>query len=178
MVTTRDRAAEPVTVRTAQRRDVAGLCAFGEAHVRAHYAPLIGAPAAEAQVRDWWNEAHLGDAVAAGRVVVAEVGAAVVGVGQRGLSGADHVVHKLYVHPDHRGAGIGPMLLRALEAQLPPAADRLFLEHFVANARAGAFYEREGFTVDRVEPGPDGAPGLGVVWRVRPVTARGPAERD
>ncbi|NJC23460.1 hypothetical protein BJ994_002536 [Arthrobacter pigmenti] len=37
----------------------------------------------------------------------------------------------------------------------------------MANERAGAFYEREGFTVQRVEPSPTEDPALGVVWRSR-----------
>ena len=42
-----------------------------------------------------------------------------------------------------------------------------FLEHFAANERAGAFYEREGFVVDRIEPHPSGDPARATVWRVR-----------
>lgn len=162
---------EPV-VRDAGPGDVAAVCRFGEAVVRPHYAPLIGAAAADAQVRDWWNEAHVGAAVAGGRVVVADDGGEVVGVGQRGLAGEDHTVYKLYVDPRYRGHGLGPRLLEALTAQLPPDADRLFIEHFAANERAGAFYEREGFAVQRVEPSPTGDPALAVVWRARPL-ARG-----
>jgi hypothetical protein len=48
----------------------------------------------------------------------------------------------------------------------------------MANARAGALDEREGFTVERIEPGPAETPALGVVWRVRdlrpPDRASGP----
>jgi GNAT superfamily N-acetyltransferase len=154
-------------VRDAQPADVEAICRFGEAHIPPHYAPLIGAPAADEQVRRWWNAAHVGAAVDQGLVVVAEIGGQLAGVGQRGRSGADHVVYKLYVHPDHRGHGLGPRLLDALIAQLPAGADRLAIEHFVANERAGAFYEREGFTVDRIEPGPTANPALGVVWRSR-----------
>lgn len=160
--------AEPV-VRDAAYDDVAAICRFGEAHIRAHYAPLIGAEAADEQVRRWWNQTHVGAAVAAGLVVVAEAGGQLVGVGQRGRSGADHVVYKLYVHPGHRGGGLGPRLLDALTRQLPADTDRLYIEHFVANERAGAFYEREGFTVERIESSPTGDPGLGVVWRGRSV---------
>lgn len=40
----------------------------------------------------------------------------------------------------------------------------------VSNVRAGAFYEREGFTVERVEPSVAGDPALDVVWRTRPLT--------
>lgn len=158
-----------VVVRDADRRDVSAVCGFGEAHIRPHYTPLIGAAAADAQVRHWWNKSQIEGAVSAGLVVVAEAGDRIVGVGQRGRAGADHVIYKLYVDPAHRGQRVGPRLLQALIAQLPADADRLFLEHFAANQRAGAFYEREGFVVDRVEPAPD--PALAVVWRVRDLPA-------
>ncbi|MBE8518248.1 GNAT family N-acetyltransferase [Amycolatopsis sp. H6(2020)] len=159
-------------VRAAGPDDVHALHRFGETHVRAHYAPLIGAEAADAQVRDWWNETHIGAAVAAGLVVVAEDGGELLGVGQRGRGGAGHVVYKLYVHPGQRGRGLGPQLLDALAAQLPADAERLYIEHFAANERAGAFYEREGFAVERIEPSPTGDPALAVVWRVKPLLTK------
>ena len=152
-------------VRDAGHDDVVAICRFGQAYIPPHYAPLIGAAAADEQVRDWWNEAHIGAAVAGGLVVVAEADGQIVGVGQRGRRGADHVVYKLYIHPRYRGRGLGPQLIDALTRQLPADADRLYIEHFVANDRAGAFYEREGFTVERIEPSSTGNPALGVVWR-------------
>lgn len=158
----------PLIVRTAEPGDVAGVCAFGEAYIRPHYTPLIGAEAADRQVRAWWNETFIGTGVANGMVVVAEADGQIVGVGQRG---GDHVVYKLYVDPRYRGHGLGPRLIDALVAQLPPDVERLTIEHFVANVRAGAFYEREGFTVDRIEPGPPDNPGLGTVWRSRRLDA-------
>jgi GNAT superfamily N-acetyltransferase len=158
--------AEPV-VRDAEHDDVAAICRFGEALIRPHYAPLIGAEAADEQVCRWWNETHVVAAVAEGLVVVAEADGQLVGVGQRGRRGADHVVYKLYVHPQHRGRGLGPQLLDALTRQLPANADRLYIEHFVANERAGAFYEHEGFAVERIESSPTEDPALGVVWRAR-----------
>ncbi|OXM43226.1 GNAT family N-acetyltransferase [Amycolatopsis alba] len=157
---------EPV-VRNAQRDDVMAICRFGEEHVRAHYTPLIGEEAAAKQVRMWWHETNIAGAVARGAVVVADDGGHLAGVGQRGLNGDDQVIYKLYVHPRHRGGGLGVRLLDALIGQLPVDAERLYIEHFVANERAGAFYEREGFTVDRIEPSSTGDPALGVVWRVR-----------
>ncbi|MEV6875734.1 GNAT family N-acetyltransferase [Amycolatopsis sp. NPDC051128] len=160
-------ASEGPVVRNAGPGDVAAIRRFGEAHIRPHYTPLIGAAAADEQVRRWWTETHVGAAVAGGLVVVAEAGGDLVGVGQRGRNGADHVVYKLYVHPRHRGGGLGSRLLGALAAQLPADADRLYIEHFAANARAGVFYEREGFTVVKTEPSPTGDPALAVVWRVR-----------
>lgn len=154
-------------VRDAEPADVPAICRFGEAHIPPHYAPLIGAEAADAQVRNWWSQTQISAAVAAGLVVVAEADGEVIGVGQRGRAGDDHVVYKLYVHPEHRGSGLGPRLLDALIAQLPPDVDRLYIEHFAANERAGDFYDREGFTVERVEPSPTQDPALAVVWRAR-----------
>lgn len=158
--------AEPV-VRDARPDDVAAICWFGAAHIPPHYAPLIGTDAADAQVRRWWNETQISAAVAAGVVVVAEVDGHIVGVGQRGRNGADHVVYKLYVHPELRERRLGPRLLDALIRQLPADAERLYIEHFAANERAGAFYEREGFTAERIEPSVTGDPALAVVWRAR-----------
>jgi GNAT superfamily N-acetyltransferase len=158
--------AEPV-VREATHDDVAAICRFGEAHIRAHYAPLIGAEAADQQVRRWWNATEIGAAVDEGFMVVAETDGQLVGVGQRGRRGTAHVVYKLYVHPQYRSLGLGPLLLDALIRQLPANADRLYVEHFTANERAGTFYEREGFTVERIDSGPTENPALGIVWRVR-----------
>lgn len=163
---TPERYLSPV-VRDAERDDVSAICRFGEVHIRSHYAPPIGAEAADAQVRRWWNETHVATAVAQRLVVVAEADGELLGVGQRGRHGVDHVVYKLYVHPDHRGGGLGPRLLDALIRQLPADAERLYIEHFAANERAGAFYEREGYTVERIEPSPTDDPMLRVVWRVR-----------
>ncbi|HEY9481688.1 MAG TPA: GNAT family N-acetyltransferase [Micromonosporaceae bacterium] len=157
---------QPV-VRDAGCDDVAAICRFGEVYIPPHYSPLIGADAADQQVRSWWNETQIGAAVAEGLAVVAEADGQLVGVGQRGRRGADHVVYKLYVHPQHRGRGLGRQLLDALIGRLPADADRLYIEHFVANERAGKFYEREGFTVERIEPSPTEDPALAVVWRFR-----------
>ncbi|MFI2753854.1 GNAT family N-acetyltransferase [Cellulomonas sp. P22] len=154
-------------VRSAERADVAAICQFGEAHIRPHYTPLIGARAADAQVRAWWSQVQIDAAVSEGLVVVAEVDGQVVGVGQRGLSGADQVIYKLYVDPQRRGRGVGPRLVEALIQQLPSGSVRLCVEHFAANERAGSFYEREGFTTERVEPNPTGDRALDVVWRAR-----------
>lgn len=152
-------------VRDAVVGDVAAICRFGDRHIRDHYAPIIGPGPAQAQVERWWNAEHIGAAVRAGRVVVAESEGEVVGVGQRGMAGSEHVIYKLYVDPAFRGRGVGPRLVAGLVAQLPAGVGRLAVEHFAGNTRAGAFYEREGFAVERVEPGPTDA--LAVVWRAR-----------
>lgn len=154
-------------VRNAVPGDIAGICRFGDRYIEDHYAPIIGPEAAAAQVRDWWNTEAITAAVQEGLVVVAEGDGEILGVAQCGRHGEDHVVYKLYVHPDHRGRGMGGRLLDALVAQLPTGTDRLYIEHFAGNVRAASFYEREGYRVERVEPSPTGDPSLDVVWRVR-----------
>lgn len=160
---------DEVTVRAATGGDVGAVCAFGERVIRPHYMPSIGAEAAEAQVRRWWNQEYLAAAVEAGTVVVAvaDHDGQVVGVGQRGMAGQDHAIYKLYVDAARRGAGLGPRLIAALVAQLPADCDRVLVEHVAANTRAGQFYGREGFVVDHVEPHPGGEPALATVWRAR-----------
>jgi len=154
-------------VRTAVVGDVDAICRFGETHVPPHCAPLIGAAAAEDQVRTWWNAEYVSRAVAQGLVVVAEAGRDLVGVAQRGRRGDDHVIYKLYVHPQHRSAGLGRRLVDALIAQLPAGTPRVYVEQFVSNERAGAFYEREGFVIDTIEASATGDPRTATVWRVR-----------
>lgn len=154
-------------LRVADRADVPAVCQFGQDFIREHYAPLIGLPAADAQVRIWWNETRIDAAIRDGLVIVAEDAGQVIGVGERGTWDGMHVVWKLYVHPAHRGLGLGPRLIDALVKQLPSDAERLFIEHLAGNERAGLFYEREGFAVDRIEPSPDGDRALDTVWRVR-----------
>lgn len=160
---------EHVVVRDAVPDDVRAIQAFGEAHVRPHYAPLIGVEAADEQVRRWWAADYLARVVAAGEVVVASSGGSMVGVAQRGRWDGGHVLYKLYVDPAFRGQGLGPRLVGAVVGQLPADADRLWVEHLAGNERAGAFYEREGFGVDRVDPSPTGDRARAQVWRVRPV---------
>ncbi|MEU0535392.1 hypothetical protein [Amycolatopsis tolypomycina] len=92
-------------VRPAGPGDVAAIRRFGETHVRAHYAPLIGAAA---QVRDWWNETHVAAAVAAELVVVAEAGGEFLGGGRRSRAAAD----RLYIAHFATNAQAGALTAR------------------------------------------------------------------
>ena len=153
-------------IRDAVAADVMRICEFGDAHIRRHYAPLIGDDAADRQVVDWWNEVQIQSAVARGLVVVAESAGDLVGVAQRGWNGSDHVLYKLYLDPDHQGRGLGPALIDAVIRRLPSDTARLCVEHFAGNVRAAAFYEREHFIVERIARS-DTSSALDVVWRAR-----------
>lgn len=153
-------------IRDAVPDDVARICAFGATHVGPHYAPLIGDEAADQQVTRWWSASHIASAVDDSLVVIAEAGGVIVGVAERGVLGERHVLSKLYLDPAHRGVGLGPALIDAVARRLPASAERLYVEHFAGNTRAAAFYEREGFVVERVDRS-DRNSALDVVWRAR-----------
>lgn len=156
----------PWTLRAADAADLPALRDFGHTHVRAHYEPLLGAEAAERHSATWWSEEQLRPAVADGLVVIAVQTGTVIGVAEHGAWGADPVLWKLYVHPDHRDRGLGRVLLDDVLRRLPVDAERLWLEHFATNDRAAMFYERHGFLVERIDRS-DAGPAHDVVWRTR-----------
>lgn len=151
-------------MRLATTEDAEAVCAFGAAFIPAHYGPLLGAEAAQAQVTRWWTPERMTLAAREGRMMIAEVEGELVGVAEWGMHEGSPVVWKLYVHPSHRRRGIAPRLLQAIIETLPEGTERLRVEHFASNRGAGAFYEREGFTeVGTVED--PMSPAMNIVWR-------------
>ena len=88
-----------------------------------------------------------------GRVLVAEVGGRVVGVCQlivfrhlQNRGGLCAEVESVHVHPDHRGNGIGGVLMRAAVQQARElGCYRVQLTSNIARPEAHHFYERLGF---------------------------------
>lgn len=160
-------ASSDLVLRPAVDTDTSAIRAFGVRHVIAHYTPLLGAAAAEAQVERWWSEDELRPAVRDGHVVVAVRDDEVVGMAQFDPGMTPPMIWKLYVAPALRGNGIGPRLLDAVHASLPEGMERVGIEHFTINEGAGRFYEREGFAVERVEDAASGDPRQRVTWRVK-----------
>lgn len=150
----------------------AAICEFGSEVIPAHYAPLIGAEAAAAQVAQWWSRSYIRAAVKSQLITIAELGNDLVGVAQVDPSPAAAVLYKLYVHPDYRGRGIGPRLIAAIVEQLPVEAEHLWVEQLAANTRAAQFYRRQGFVVDHVEPSPTGDPRQAQIWYRRAITPK------
>ena len=155
-----------IQIREAESADVDAIVAFGAAVVPAHYAPILGTAAARAQLA-WWTRERIAPAVAAGRIHVALADSKVVGVVETGELAGEHVIWKLYLAPEFRGRRLGVELLRHAIAALPPEARHVMVEHFAGNTGAGAFYEREGFVLVKVEPASSGDPHAAIVWRRR-----------
>ena len=118
------------------------------------------------------NLSYISQAADTQSILIAEMDETVVGVAQVDRTGADPVIYKLYVHPDCRGRGIGPLMISAIIDQLPADAERLRVEQLAANTRAGQFYQREGFVIDHIEPGVGDDPGMSQVWYSRRLIRR------
>ncbi len=154
-----------VQVRQAEAGDVDAIVAFGSAVVVAHYTPILGAVAAQAQLT-WWAPQRMSSAVKAGRVHVAVATRnTIVGVSETGELAGEQVIWKLYLASDFRGRSLGVELLRRAVAALPSETDHVLVEHFAGNERAGAFYDRERFTVVNTDPTSGGDPNAAVIWR-------------
>lgn len=152
-----------VRVRRAEASDVETIADFGSAVVPPHYTPILGVAAAQAQLA-WWAPERMAFAVRAGRVHVA-VDGDIVGVAETGELAGEQVLWKLYLAPELRGRSVGVELLRHAIAALPAGTDHVLVEHFAGNARAGSFYEREGFRVVKTDSAGSGDPAAVVVWR-------------
>ena len=67
------------------------------------------------------------------------------------LNPSDFYLDQLWVAPSHQGRGIGRRLLDFTRAKFP---DEIWLRCVVENARAWAWYEREGFLFEGEETVP------------------------
>jgi GNAT superfamily N-acetyltransferase len=105
---------------------------------RKAFLPYACSAHTDAEVHEWVREAL----VPSGGVVVACVGAAIVGVLATARESDAGWVTQLYITPSHVGQGIGVRLLSQALRSLPSPV-RLYT--FQANARARSFYERHGF---------------------------------
>jgi len=78
----------------------------------------------------------------------------------------DEFIDQLYVHPDYQQRGIGQALLDHAR-QISP--DHLWLYTLQINISACAFYEKNGFVVEKfgISPPPESEPDVEYHWRKR-----------
>lgn len=148
-----------IVLRPGAAEDIAAFVALGRAVVPPTYGP-IDAAYAQRMIDEWWTAEVFATSLARNAHVVAERGGRVVGLANLGrltksyrdfphVSGEREVMWKLYVHPDHQGAGIGSSLLAEVERLVE--GDELWLEVVDGNDAAYDFYFSRGFAeVERV----------------------------
>jgi ribosomal-protein-alanine N-acetyltransferase len=105
------------------------------------------------------------------RFLVAREGGAIVGCAIGDRSGGQSRVINICVDPEARRRGIGTILLRALESELPTGDVVLMVEQ--KNAAAEALYRREGYLPVGVSRGYYGR-GRDGIWMQKHRTADAP----
>lgn len=160
-------------LRTATRRDAAGIAALHTASWRSAYRGLVPERRLGAGLendRRWRWRVLLATMTARDVVLVADEGEQLVGfIAIWTDRSAPALIDNLHVAPELRGKGIGELLLRAAARGLRARKiKRTFLWAFVANGPALRFYKRLGGLADRRsfrEFPPATPPCQRVVWR-------------
>lgn len=137
-----------MTVRTATADDLDDIARVAEAAWAVDYPDILTRETAEAAATEWYDHDRLAGALDAGRtlLVVAEADDAVVGFAHATCSDDEGHILRLYVHPDHRGAGHGEALLTATrDALYARGVERINAMVLAANEPGTAFYEFFGF---------------------------------
>jgi putative acetyltransferase len=110
---------------------------------------------------DWWRERWRNTLVPAAEIVVAEAGDTMIGF----VTVDRHTFYldQIVVAPEHWGTGVGKALIAEAKRISPRGLD---LDVNVDNARAGAFYGKEGFVVTGSGKNPiSGKPVYRLSWR-------------
>jgi GNAT superfamily N-acetyltransferase len=154
-----------VTVRPATTQDASAIKHIGEATWPTTYA-FAGQEYIAHGLTHWWSEEAVLRGLRTTQTFVAERGGTVIGMGNIDLRAERPIIWKLYVLPNHHGAGAGHALLEALLQQAPPNADGVTLEYTDGNDKAATFYRRHGFTELRRDP-PEQAGWPEQVWMIR-----------
>lgn len=152
-------------LRDARPADAESIAAVARASWHEAYDELLGAETVDSTVDRWYDPESLRETIAAAAeagsaatgeatvFLVAEREAAVLGFTHAGPApdsengpDAGAFLARLYVHPDHWGAGIGTALTRRLARRLQDAGyERVWLEVFAENDPGRSFYESLGF---------------------------------
>jgi putative acetyltransferase len=114
-----------------------------------------------AQRLDWWRERWRSTLVPAAEIVIAETGGVMIGFVT--VDPRTFYLDQIVVSPEHWGTGVGPALIAKAKRISPQGLD---LDVNTDNARARAFYAREGFVVTGAGKNPiSGKPVCRLSWR-------------
>ncbi|WP_454131810.1 GNAT family N-acetyltransferase [Microbacterium lacticum] len=133
------------TIRPARPDDAPGVRYVGTVSWPATYGSDKGAAYVMSGLDQFWNAEAIGSAIQAGNIYVAESEQGIVGMVHVEELGADMVMWKLYVLPDHQLHGIGRLLVGAAKSHAGAHGKELVTEYDPSNERVRGFYLREGF---------------------------------
>lgn len=146
-----------MSIRRATTADVEAIRAVARASWTADYPRILSRETAESGVDEWYAPAQLRADLGrpATLVFVADEGAdgdGVVGFIHSLWNREEGVVFRVYVHPDHRGEGLGRALFAQAQTELQKrGADHLTAMVLADNEVGQGFYESLGF--ERVDEG-------------------------
>jgi putative acetyltransferase len=110
---------------------------------------------------EWWRERWRSTLVPATEIVIAE--ARDVMIGFVTVDPRTHYLDQIVVAPEYWGTGVGPALIAKAKRISPQGLD---LDVNTDNARARAFYGREGFVITGTGKNPiSGKPVCRLSWR-------------
>ncbi|WP_336135058.1 GNAT family N-acetyltransferase [Natronomonas amylolytica] len=137
-------------LREATDADIDAIRRVAERSWEVDYPAILTRETAQEAVSEWYGSDGLADAIAEGRteLLVAERDGEVVGFAHATWNGseAEGYILRLYVHPDHRGRGVGGELLEGTRQALAGYdVDRIHAMVLAENDPGNAFYERFGF---------------------------------
>jgi len=137
-----------MTVRPADPDDIDAVKRVAERSWTADYPDILSRETAEAAAEEWYGADSLAAELDAERTLLSVVEAddRVVGFAHATWNDDEGYILRLYVHPDHRGAGHGRELLAATRTALADrGVDRVSAMVLAANDGGNEFYERFGF---------------------------------
>jgi ribosomal protein S18 acetylase RimI-like enzyme len=141
-------------VRDAAPEDAHAVAKIGAAGFSGSYETVLSRSVIEAVIGQIYTTASISacirhcTAASDAQFLVAERDQQVVGFLHFDSEGAEPELHRIYVDPNHTGAGIGAALLGELHRRLP-AATTYVLMVLAPNRGAIRFYERQGLTIER-----------------------------
>lgn len=150
---------ERLLIRTAVVADAPSIAAIGSVAFPAIHKDIVGAEFAAAVVAQTYSIRALTECIERcaaaddAEFLVAESEGTVIGYLHYDSEGAEPELHRIYVDPERKRAGVGSALMQELHDRLPPGTSYVLLVA-QANTDALAFYERRGLTVERQVDGP------------------------
>ena len=143
-----------VVVRAGELGDAEAICALGAIAFRLAHQSFLDEPSIDAIIAQTYNVTAVSEAICRCDVadnaffLVASTQTAVVGYLEYDAFGGEPELHRIYVDPAQKGAGLGTTMLEELHRRLrQPLNYRVVVAS--PNVAALRFYEHRGFRLER-----------------------------